>query len=61
MTKLVAISIYGKKLKKSLLQNHKAHCLKFWYVVLGEGGGALVVKSLKNDRPGLTLTCFMAR
>ena len=35
MTKMAAMPIYGKNLKKLLLRNQKAYDLETWYVALG--------------------------
>ena len=35
MTKMAAMPIYGKNLKKGLLRNQKADDLETWYAVLG--------------------------
>ena len=35
MTKMAAMPIYGKKLKKSFLQNQKSYDLEPWHVALG--------------------------
>ena len=51
MTKMAAMPIYGKNLKKLLLQNQKSYDLETWHVASG----------YINDDPGLTLTYFMAR
>ena len=48
MTKMVAVPIYGKKLRNLLLQNHKEHL------------GSKFFKIYINDDTGLTLTYFMA-
>ena len=35
MTKMAAMPIYGKNLKKLLLQNHKSYDLETWHVASG--------------------------
>ena len=58
MTKMAAMPIYGKNLKKNLLHwNQKADDLESWHVA----SGARVGPSCSNDDPGLTLTYFTAR
>ena len=58
MTKMAAMPIYGKNLKKNLLlQNQKANELETWYVA----SSAQVLPIYSNDDPGLTLTYFTAR
>ena len=56
MTKMAAMSIYGKNPKNLLLRNQKADYLETWY--------ADVLKYYQicsNDDPGLTVTYFTAR
>ena len=52
MTKLAAMPIYGKNLKKNLLRNQKDDDLETWYAALGT--------RCSNDEPGLILSYFMA-
>ena len=57
MTKMAAMTIYGKNLKNLLLWNQKAVDFETCY-------SAWVLKYYQvysNDHPGLTLTYFMAR
>ena len=57
MTKVAAMPIYGKNLKKNLLlHNPKADDLETWYTALG----ARVLSRCSNDDPGLALTYFTA-
>ena len=35
MTKMAAMSIYGKNLKNLLLQNQRSYYLEIWHVALG--------------------------
>ena len=44
MTKMTAMSIYGKNLKNLLLQNHCADCFGTWYVASKE----LVLPNIYN-------------
>ena len=57
MTKMAAMPIYGKNLKKFLLQNQKADDLETWYA----SSGALVLPSLLKWWPLVDLTYFTAR
>ena len=59
MTKMAAMSIYGKNPLKLLLQNPKAGDLGTWYVAFTWGCGAYQVCS--NDDPKLTLTYLTSR
>ena len=52
MTEMVAMSIYGKKLKNLLIRNQKSNDCESWYAASG---------ARSNDCPGLTLTYFTAR
>ena len=56
ITKMAAIPIYGKNLKKSSLKQ-KADDLETWYAA----SGARVLPILLNGDPELTLTCFKTR
>ena len=55
MTKMAAMPIYGKNLKKFLLRNQKVDDLETWYAVLK------YYQVCFNYDPGLTLTYFTAR
>ena len=57
MTKMAAMPIYGKNLKKILLQNQMFYDLETWHVA----SGTQALQSCINDGPGLTLTYFTAR
>ena len=62
MTKMVAISIYGKNLNL-LLQSHMANWFGLWYVAFG-GGGELVLQSLYQQSHlanwfGISYVAFM--
>ena len=57
MTKMAAMTIYGKNPSKIFLQNHQADCLETWYVALGLG--PIIICS--NDDPGMTMTYFIPR
>ena len=54
MTKMAAMPIYGKNLKKLLLRNQKAYDLETWYVALG----ARVLPSLFKWWPWVDLDLF---
>ena len=57
MTKMAAMPIYGKNLKKSSSLEPKADDLETWCA----SSGARVLPDCSNDDPGLTLTYFTAR
>ena len=59
MTKMAAMSIYGKNLKKKnlFLQNPKIADLETWYAALG---ARVLSQDCSNDDPVLTLTYFTA-
>ena len=59
MTKMTAMFLYGKNLKKSSsdLWNQKADDLDSWYAA----SGIRVLPSSLNDAPRLALTYFTAR
>ena len=58
MTKMAAMSIYGKNLKQNHLpQNSKVDDLETWYAALG---ARVLSQDCSNDDPGLTLTYFTA-
>ena len=58
MTKMAAMPIYGKNLKKLLLQIQMSYDLETWHVA--SGTQALQFLYI-NDDPELTLTYFTAR
>ena len=56
VTKMAAMSIYGKTFKNLLLWNQKADDLETWYAVLV----TQVLPNMLNDDTRLTLTYFTA-
>ena len=56
MTKMAAMSIYGKNLEKNILhRNRQANFHETWYVALGTPDHH---SFFSNDDPGVTLTLF---
>ena len=49
------MSLYDKKLEKSLLQNQEANDLETWYIA----SGTRVLPVFSYEDPGLTMTIFM--
>ena len=57
MTKMAAVAIYGKNLKKNLLRNQKANDLESWYV----SSGAWVLQNLLYWWPWVDLDLFSGK
>ena len=58
MTKMAAMPIYGKNLKKS---SPESEVLWSWNLACSIGDSVKLYKVYINDDPGLTLTYFMSR